>query len=89
MAGHDWYSDTDPKALEVFLALQRQMPPGEKAAQVFRLRRMLVRITEANERTLHPQANDREIFLRVAAHSLDRETMLRVYGADPARDCHD
>jgi hypothetical protein len=26
----DWFSDTDPKALAVFLNLQREMSPSEK-----------------------------------------------------------
>jgi len=35
MPKHDWYSDTDPKALKVFIELQRRMSPGEKIAAVF------------------------------------------------------
>ena len=32
-----WYQDTDPKALEVFVQLHRDMTPGERAARVFEL----------------------------------------------------
>jgi hypothetical protein len=32
---------------------------------------------------MYPRAGEREVFLRVAARRLDRETMLRVYGWDP------
>jgi hypothetical protein len=81
---YDWYSDTDPKALEVFIAQQRKMSAGEKIAAVFASNQLLWRITEASERKLHPDADEREIFLRVAAHRLDRETMLRVYGWYPS-----
>jgi hypothetical protein len=81
----DWYPDTDPKALEVFIDLQRKMTPAQKTAGIFQMK-MLWRTAEANERQNHPQANEREIFLRVAAHRLDRDTMIRVYGWDPA--CH-
>jgi len=63
----DWYPDTDPKALEVFIELERKMTPAEKTAGLF-------------------QMSDREIFLRVAAHHLDRKTMLRVYGWYPPVD---
>jgi hypothetical protein len=80
---YDWYSDTDPKALDAFLAQQRKMSASEKIAAVFQLNRMLWHTAEAHERNLHPEADDREIFLRVAAHRLDRETMLRVYGWYP------
>jgi hypothetical protein len=86
MRKHDWYSDTDPKALEVFLGCQRRMSPAEKMRSVFEQNELLRKFTEACERELHPEADDREIFLRVIARRLDRETMLRVYGwyPDPA-----
>jgi hypothetical protein len=83
MPKHDWYSDTDPKALEVFLDRQRTMTPAEKIAAVFEQNELLRSMTEARERQLHPNASDREIFLRVTAHRLDRETMMRVYGWHP------
>ena len=31
----DWYADTDPKALDVFINLQRKMTPAEKTAGVW------------------------------------------------------
>jgi hypothetical protein len=80
---HDWYSDTGAKALEVFLARQRSMSPAEKFQAVFEQNELLRSLSEARERQLHPRATDREIFLRVTAHRLDRETMKRVYGWDP------
>src|ERR1700676_1083448 len=83
---HDWYSDTDPKALEVFIDLQRKMTPAEKTEAVFQMNDTVRRMTETHERKLHPGASDREIFLRVAAHHLDRDTMLRVYGWYPQVD---
>jgi hypothetical protein len=83
MQKHEWYSDTDAKAFEVFLSLQRSMTPAEKIQAVFEQNELLRSTAEARERQLHPQASDREIFLRVTAHRLDRETMLRVYGWCP------
>jgi hypothetical protein len=79
----EWYSDTDPKALEVFLARQRTMTATEKIEAVFQQNELLRSLTEARERQLHPDASDREIFLRVVAHRLDRETMMHVYGWHP------
>jgi hypothetical protein len=32
---------------------------------------------------MYPDAGEREVFLRVAARRLDRETMIKVYGWDP------
>jgi hypothetical protein len=83
MPKHEWYSDTDPKAFQVFLARQRSLTPSQKIRAVFEQNRLLHAVAEARERQLHPQADDREIFLRVLAHRLDRETMLRVYGWYP------
>jgi len=82
MPRSDWYSDTDPKALEVFLGLQRRMTAGEKIRAVFALHEMLWRLSESSVRKLYPEADEREVFLRAAARRLDRETMIRVYGWD-------
>ncbi|HXA68388.1 MAG TPA: hypothetical protein VNV82_24715 [Bryobacteraceae bacterium] len=82
----DWYPDTDPKALEVFIELQRKMTPAEKIEAVFQMNESVRRIRETRERKLHPRASDREIFLRVASHYLDRGTMLRIYGWYPPVD---
>jgi hypothetical protein len=78
-----WYSDTDPKALEVFIGLQRRMTASEKVNAVFEMQRLIWNTAELGERKRHPSAGDREIFLRLAARHLDKETMLRVYGWYP------
>jgi hypothetical protein len=83
MPKHEWYADTGAKAFEVFLSRQREMTPSEKIRAVFEQNELLRSLSAANERRLHPEASDREIFLRVVAHRLDRETMLRVYGWYP------
>jgi hypothetical protein len=83
MARHEWYSDTDPQALEVFSSVQRAMNPAQKIQAVFQQIELLHSMAAARERQLHPEAGEREIFLRVVAHRLDRETMLRVYGWYP------
>jgi hypothetical protein len=83
MPRSDFYSDTDPKALEVFLQLQREMSPADKVAMVFRLTTMAMQLAEDDVRRCFPLASEREIFLRAAARRLDRETMLRVYGWYP------
>ncbi|MCA8978022.1 MAG: hypothetical protein KDC98_25070 [Planctomycetes bacterium] len=41
---------------------------------------------EAGIRRSHPGADDREVCLRRAARTLDRETMVKVYDWDP--DAH-
>ena len=83
MPQFEWYRDTDPRALEVFLDLQRKMTMSEKFRNIFGTMKFLRNVSEAGVRSMYPQADDREIFLRTAARCLDRETMIRVYGWDP------
>ncbi len=45
--------------------------------------RFLFGLVQANVRQTYPRADDREVFLRVAARHLDRDTMVRVYDWDP------
>lgn len=78
-----WYDDTDPKTLEVFLQLHRNMTPGERVARVFEMTAFQDGLQRASVRSMYPEAGEREIFLRVAARRLDRETMIRAYGWDP------
>ena len=83
MRRSDWYSDTAPRALEVFLECQRRMSASDKVQGMFRLTRMAFETAEAEVRRQHPGIGAREAFLRTAARHLDRETMMRVYGWDP------
>jgi hypothetical protein len=77
------YTDTDPRAMEVWLDLLRKMPPGKKIESVFELSRMAVQFSEAGVRMAYPEADDREVFLRTAARRLSRDLMIRAYGWDP------
>ena len=83
MPEFDWFRDTDPRALEVFLDLQRKMNVSQKFQTIFSLMAMLWNLSEAGVRNMYPEADDREVFLRTAARRLDRDTMIRVYGWDP------
>jgi hypothetical protein len=77
------YSDTDPRAMEVWLDLQRQMPAGEKIAAVFAASQFVLQMYEAGVRSQYPHATEREIFLRTAARHVSRDLMIRAYGWDP------
>jgi hypothetical protein len=83
MAG-GWYEDTDPAALDVFIRLHREMTPGQRAARIFELAGFQDSLQYASVRSMYPGASDREVFLRVASRRLDRKTMIRIYGWDPA-----
>ena len=78
-----WFEDTDPKALELYIELHRKMTPGERIARAFELTTFNQALQWSSVRTMYPDADEREIFLRVAARRLDRETMIRAYGWDP------
>jgi hypothetical protein len=82
------YSDTDPRAMAVWLDLLRRMPPGKKIESVFALNRMAIQFSEAGVRMAYPEADEREVFLRAAARRLSRDLMIRAYGWDPKSDEH-
>jgi hypothetical protein len=83
MPTSDWYSDTDPRALAVFLECHRRLTPSEKLNGMLWLTRMVFETAELAERRRHPAISEREAFLRTAARHLDREAMIRAYGWDP------
>ena len=66
----EWLADTDPKAREVYLQIHRQMTQGERLARVFELCDFQQSLQIANVRASYPQADEREVFLRVAARRL-------------------
>jgi Rv0078B-related antitoxin len=72
--------------MEVWLELLRQKAPGERLAATLGLADLALKMAEAGVRRMHPQAPDREVFLRVAARHLPRELMIRAYGWDPETD---
>jgi hypothetical protein len=84
MASHpEEFRDTDPRAMEVWLEVQRNMPAGEKLAAVLNASLMVLQMYEMGVRRLHPDADDREVLLRVAARHLPRELVIAAYGWDP------
>ena len=64
----------------MFLNIQRRMSPGEKMARAFELTEMVRdAATEALWRR-HPDAHEREIFLRYARTTLGEDLFRRAYG---------
>lgn len=80
------FTDTDPRAMEVWLELLRKMPAGEKLAVVLGGAQFLLQLYEMGVRSMYPEASDHEVLLRVAARHLPRELMIRAYGWDPEND---
>ena len=61
------YSDTDPRAMEVWIDLLRKQSPGEKLSSVLLMADGGHAQLQANLRRKYPQATQREIFQHVAA----------------------
>jgi len=80
---HGWMSDTHPDALRVLLDIQRRIPPEEKLQRVAEMYDAMIAMQTAEVRKLYPQADEREVFLRVTARRLGPELMMKVYGWRP------
>ena len=77
------FTDTDPRAMEVWLEVLRAKTPGERIRIAFELTGFALRMAESGVRAAYPQATEREIFLRAAALRLPRDLMIKAYGWDP------
>lgn len=77
------YSDTDPKAMEVWIELQRKMSPGDKIDAVLGASQFVLEAYEMGVRRLYPSATDEEVTRRVAARHLPRNLVIKAYGWDP------
>jgi len=77
------FSDTDPRAMEVWLRVLRGKSAGERILIAFELSDFAIRMAESGVRARYPGASEREVFLRTAALRLPRELMIRAYGWDP------
>lgn len=60
------------------------MPPWEKANRVGEMVQALDTLALAGIADRHPQATEHERRLRLAALRLNRDTMVRAFGWDPA-----
>jgi hypothetical protein len=77
-------ADTSPEAWRVFVDLQARMSRSEKLRRTFEYSAFVQSLAEGNLRRLHPQASEREIFLRSARQRLGAELFHKVYGEELA-----
>ena len=80
------FQDTDPAAMKIWIELLRQKTAGQKLKTTLDLSGFAMELARAGERMRHPEASEREIFLRAASRWLDRDTMIRAYGWHPETD---
>ncbi len=78
--------DTSEAADRLLMDAYRRMPPWEKARRVSDLTRACQELALAGIRERHPDADERELRLRLAALWLDRDTMIRVFSWDPEKE---
>lgn len=79
-------NDTAAPAEREYLRLLREAPSWRKAAMVDALTQSCRELARSGVRMRHPGAGEREICMRVASLWLDRETMIRAFDWDPARE---
>jgi hypothetical protein len=76
-------SDTPPEVERLMIELWRKASPEQKLQKVVGLGRALNELICADLRRRYPDATERELQLRVAARSYDRELMIKAFGWDP------
>jgi hypothetical protein len=76
--------DTDYEIEQIIVEAYRRMPPWEKLLRVGEMVQALETLALAGIADRHPQADERERRLRLAALRLERDTMVNAFGWDPA-----
>jgi hypothetical protein len=76
-------SDTSPEVDALMFDLWRRATPTQKLWKVFGLGQMINALARSEIRSRYPSATDREIELRLASRSLDRQMMIKAFGWDP------
>ncbi len=75
--------DTSPDARRFMVEAYRCMTPTEKLRRVFDLYEFAMGLARADVRSRYPEADEREVRLRVASRHLDPDLMSRAFGWDP------
>ena len=83
MARQPLFADTDPRAEDALVAILREMTPSRKLELMFELNGMLRRLQTAETRKRYPNADDREVFLRVTARRIGLDLVKKAYGWEP------
>ncbi|MBI1760401.1 MAG: hypothetical protein HYR56_03100 [Acidobacteria bacterium] len=79
-------TDTPPEIEKLLIEGYRQMPEWRKLHCIAELNAGLRMMQMAEIRRRHPQADERELKLRLAARWIEPELMRRAFGWDPERE---
>ncbi len=77
-------NDTNPRAERILVEGFRAMSPARKMELLDQMTLAAQELSLAGLRLRHPDADERTLELMLASLRLDRETMVRVFGWDPA-----
>ncbi len=75
--------DTSPEAEAILIEGYRRMSPSQKLQRVLDLNRTVQILALARIREQYPEANAREVKLRLASLWIDAKIMRSVFGWDP------
>ena len=78
--------DTSPEAEQYLLAGYRRMSGGEKLARVWALNRLTINVALADIRQHHPDADEREMLLRLAVRRYGTSFVREQLGWDVERE---
>ena len=76
-------SDTPPVIERMMVELWRRATPQQKLARMFGMGQMINQLARAEVQRRYPTATPREVDLRLASRTFDRETMIKAFGWDP------
>ena len=74
--------DTSPEAWRVFIGILRKMTPSQRLHLAMEHSDVVRCFCEAGVRRAYPEADQREVFLRVAQRCLGSDLFRRVYGEE-------
>lgn len=75
-------ADTSPEAWQVWLELVRKMTPAERLQRALQYSQIVRELAKAGIREAHPNASEREVFLRFAQRQLGDNLFRKVYGTE-------
>lgn len=78
--------DTDPEAEAILIEGYRRMPVWKKLQQVGELSDLVRQLAMNDIRRRYPQADEREVKLRMASRWIEPELMRKAFGWDPDKE---
>jgi hypothetical protein len=78
--------DTPPEVEKIMIEGYRKMPMWKKLQQVRELSQLVYQLAMNDVRQRYPQADEREVKLRLASRWLDPELMRKAFGWDPEKE---